>query len=49
MGKVRKEISVDPEVKEAVEEDTKNNGFCISRYVNAHLRNKYGLKEKMEK
>jgi hypothetical protein len=44
MVKVRKEISVDTEVEKAVADDTENSGFCLSRYVNAHLKERYRLK-----
>jgi hypothetical protein len=41
MGKVRKDISLDDEISKVITERTENGEFCLSRYVNTNLKEKF--------
>ncbi len=41
MGKVRKDISIDEGINKVITEQTENGEFCLSRYVNTNLKEKF--------
>jgi len=41
MGKIRKDISLDEEINKVITEQTENGEFCLSRYVNTNLKEKF--------
>ncbi len=41
MGKIRKDISLDEEINKVINEQTENGEFCLSRYVNTNLKEKF--------
>ncbi len=41
MGKIRRDISLDEEIIKVINEQTENGDFCLSRYVNTNLKEKF--------